>query len=215
MTRLPVWVMVSLALHAVLLIGWGLGTLAGGQPQSPSASQSMTLLLAEPEPAPAEPEPEAEPEPAPEPEPVTETEPEPEPEPVPEPLPEPIPSTPPTPQPQTEPAAPQAAAPGPGADQAGDTDNELNRYRRALREAIERSKEYPAQAQLRGHEGTVEVAFEVSPKGRAENIRIIESSGSRLLDVATERLLQRLRLPTPPEDLEVGTIRVPIDYYLR
>lgn len=185
-----------------------------------------------PEPRPPEPRPEPRPEPKPEPKPVPK--PEPRPEPRPEPPPEPAPP-PPTSQPaeqqvdgaQTEQlastatgAAEQKGRAGPiadGANATGQRDNAYNRYLGVIQSLIERHKEYPAQARMRGLEGTVEVWFQLDDQGRINEVKIVESSGNRLLDMSAERMLRRLRLPPPPPEiltLSRFDLQVPIAYRL-
>lgn len=117
----------AIAAHAVLLVGVGSMTLAGGRPAKPGQQQAVTLSLAqkpgdspvatapapapkpepEPEPKPEpKPKPKPKPEPKPEPKPKPKPKPEPKPEPEPEPKPEPQPEPEPEPQPEPEPAAP-------------------------------------------------------------------------------------------------------------
>ncbi|MBA3979513.1 MAG: hypothetical protein C0462_02825 [Alcanivorax sp.] len=100
---------------------------------------------------------------------------------------------------------------------AGQVENDYNLYLGKIRDAIERHKEYPAQARLRNQEGVVEVRFEVNGNGRVDNIEVLNSSGSRILDMSTERMLRRLRLPEPPDSIAdriAGGITVPVAYTL-
>jgi periplasmic protein TonB len=103
-----------------------------------------------------------------------------------------------------------------GASASGSEDNPLQRYLGLIESRIQRLKEYPPQARLRGQEGTVEVSFRVNEQGRIEDFRITRSAGSTLLDRAVERLFARLRLPPPEPDLlpELRSLTLPVVFEL-
>jgi len=77
--------------------------------------------------------------------------------------------------------------------------------------AIERVKTYPALARKRGIEGTVQVSFRITLTGEPEEIRIMKSSGFRILDRATLRVVKKAA-PYPHLDRRV---EVPVAYKLR
>lgn len=103
-----------------------------------------------------------------------------------------------------------------GASTDGNQDSAMERYLGVVQSRIQRTKEYPSQARLRGEEGTVEVAFAISAAGKIENFRIVRSSGSVLLDRSVERLFARLRLPAPAPELlpQLTDLRLPILFEL-
>lgn len=103
-----------------------------------------------------------------------------------------------------------------GASDQGASDSEIERYLGIIQSRIQRLKEYPAQARLRGQEGTVEVSFAVSADGEIEHFRIVRSSGSALLDRAVERLFRRLRLPPPDAELlpRLSALNLPVLFEL-
>lgn len=103
-----------------------------------------------------------------------------------------------------------------GASASGNEDNPLQRYLGVIESRIQRLKEYPPQARLRGQEGTVQVSFRVNEKGRIEDFRITRSAGSALLDRAVERLFARLRLPPPEPTLlsELSALSIPVVFEL-
>lgn len=103
-----------------------------------------------------------------------------------------------------------------GASDQGASDSEMERYLGIIQSRIQRLKEYPAQARLRGQEGTVEVSFAVGANGAIENFRIVRSSGSALLDRAVERLFSRLRLPPPDQELlpQLASLNLPVLFEL-
>jgi protein TonB len=103
-----------------------------------------------------------------------------------------------------------------GASNQGTNDSEIERYLGVIQSRIQRLKEYPAQARLRGQEGTVEVSFAVGANGEIEDFRIVRSSGSALLDRAVERLFVRLRLPPPDQELlpQLSSLSLPVLFEL-
>ncbi len=103
-----------------------------------------------------------------------------------------------------------------GASDQGANDSEMERYLGIIQSRIQRLKDYPAQARLRGQEGTVEVSFAVGANGEIEDFRITQSSGSALLDRAVERLFSRLRLPPPDQDLlpQLSALSLPVLFEL-
>ncbi len=79
-----------------------------------------------------------------------------------------------------------------------------------IRAAIERAKSYPYFARKRGTEGTATASFTINKTGRPENIRIIRSSGSDILDAAALETIRR----AAPFPVAGGVIEVPIAFRL-
>lgn len=221
---------VSILVHASVLLTVGALTLAGGRPEQPGVTEIAINLSAPPAPAPA-----AAPEPAPQPKPKPKPKAKPKPKPVakkPEPKPEPVEAVvedalanldepvettqPPSSQNQQQGAKGVAGDPGKGADQSGDNDTLLKRYLAKVRNTIESHKQYPHRARMRRQEGTVKISFAINASGRAEQVELSNSSGSRILDRATLELLSRLRFDAPPRELETipVNISVPVSYDL-
>ena len=80
----------------------------------------------------------------------------------------------------------------------------------AIRAAIERAKKYPLAAKRRGIEGTATVEFSIDTKGMPENIKIVTSSGSDILDNAALSTITRA-VPFPRD---IRIIKVPIAFRL-
>jgi len=225
------WV-ASALIHASVLVTVGALTLAGGRPSKPGVTEMVVNLSAEKPAAPPAP---AKPEPAPKPEPKPKPKVKPKPKPVAKPKPEPEPvvaksdvveeqDT------QEDAESEQAAAsqtqqvgakgmagdPGEGVHQSGDTENALNKYLAKVRDTIDYNKQYPHRARMRRQEGTVKVSFWINAAGRAEKVAVVESSGSRILDRATQELVSRLRFDAPPKDLDSIPVEIlaPVDYDL-
>ena len=77
--------------------------------------------------------------------------------------------------------------------------------------AIERAKTYPLIARKRGIEGTVYISFLISSSGKPREIEILKSSGSRILDRATVKVVKKAG---PYPHIE-NRIEVPVAYKLR
>ncbi len=224
----------SIVVHASVLVTVGALTLAGGRPAQPGVTEIAINLSAPPAPAPAV-APQPRPQPKPQPKPKAKPKPKPvvkKPQPKPEPKPEPVEEV-----VQQETAATDeslaeaqqsasqnqqqgakgiAGDPGKGADQSGNNDTLLKRYLATVRNTIESHKQYPHRARMRRQEGTVKIRFAINASGRAEQVALTDSSGSRILDRATLELLSRLRFEAPPRELETipVSITVPVNYNL-
>jgi protein TonB len=77
-----------------------------------------------------------------------------------------------------------------------------------------RNKQYPAEARARGEHGTVQVAFSIDRRGDVHRQRIVQSSGSPLLDRATLALVNRAA-PFPPPPAEMRGAEIPINVPIR
>lgn len=70
-----------------------------------------------------------------------------------------------------------------------------------LRKAIEMVWNYPSQAAQRGQQGVVRLRFAIAADGTASQIKVTQSSGHRLLDVA---IVDAVRLASPFSPLPQG-----------
>jgi protein TonB len=77
--------------------------------------------------------------------------------------------------------------------------------------AIERVKTYPIIARKRGIEGTVHVSFNIMADGNPYGIKILKSSGFRILDKATVKVVKK----AAPFPLVASRIVLPVAYRLR
>ncbi|MGO8692329.1 MAG: TonB family protein [Rectinemataceae bacterium] len=73
---------------------------------------------------------------------------------------------------------------GPEAGNAAGTGDAERAFFGRIREAIDRHKQYPQAARMRGTEGTVRVHLSISAEGRLMRVELASSSGSSLLDRA-------------------------------
>lgn len=112
--------------------------------------------------------------------------------------------------------AERAAAPAPGTF-ARDSDA-LPNWKSQVVARLERYKRYPSEAQSRGEHGVAQLAFSIDRSGGVHHARIVNSSGSSLLDSETLALVERAQpLPPPPPDVPGAQIAVvvPIRYNIR
>jgi protein TonB len=81
---------------------------------------------------------------------------------------------------------------------------------RSIRRQIERAQIYPEAARREGIQGTVELRFRIAADGSVEAVEILRSSGSGILDEASQQTIRR----AAPYPLVRGWIRLPLSYRL-
>jgi protein TonB len=101
----------------------------------------------------------------------------------------------------------RAAGPAPGA--VSHNPDALPSWKSALVARLERYKRYPPEAQSRGEQGIVQLAFSVDRSGGVHQPHIVRSSGSTVLDRETLALAERVS-PMPPPPPEVAGAQIPI-----
>ncbi len=94
----------------------------------------------------------------------------------------------------------------------GDGQGDLSTFLGLARKKIEGAKKYPWEALRRNWQGKVILSFWVDQKGEVSEIKILQSSGYRVLDEeAKATLLRASPLPVPPQmEAEMLKIEVPI-----
>jgi periplasmic protein TonB len=107
----------------------------------------------------------------------------------------------------TEQKAQRAAAPMPGASSRNP--DAVPNWKSQLVARLERYKRYPSEAQSRGERGVAQLAFSVDRSGSVHNARIVQSSGSSILDRETLTLVARAQ-PLPPPPPEIPGAQIPI-----
>ena len=127
----------------------------------------------------------------------------------------PIEAKPPTAAPSVEIPPSEAAPPTPGAE-VQTRRLSVIRWQSALAAHLERHK--PSSARARSEQGTVRIAFTIDRDGRLVTSRIVQSSGSAMLDRETLDMLARAQpMPKPPG--EVGerdlSFVVPVRFNIR
>jgi protein TonB len=109
-----------------------------------------------------------------------------------------------------------AAPPTPGA--AVRTPATFIRWQSALAAHLERFKRYPAAARTRGEQGIAKVAFTIDHEGHLLSSRIVQSSGSSVLDEETLGMLARAQpMPKPPGNAPDSALSfiVPVRFNIR
>lgn len=84
--------------------------------------------------------------------------------------------------------------------------------------ALERKKRYPAGAQWRGQEDTVQLKIVIDRAGKVLEAHVLQSKHFRVLDTEAEELARRASpLPAPPDSVPGDTIElvVPIEFFIR
>jgi TonB family protein len=81
----------------------------------------------------------------------------------------------------------------------GSRSEELTRFLQDVRSRLEQAKRYPWLARIQGQEGTARVQFMINVSGEVQEIRLLESSRSKILDEEAVTTVKRLgrfsRLP--------------------
>jgi protein TonB len=72
------------------------------------------------------------------------------------------------------------------------TNTASSRLQQSLTKALESHFHYPRLARKRGWQGTVEIGLNIATNGELSNIRVIQSSGYRVLDRAAVKSLKNL-----------------------
>jgi protein TonB len=132
------------------------------------------------------------------------------------------------PEPQAEVAIPIPEPPKPeppveekhatAPPQAKTPPRSVARWQSLLAAHIEQFKRYPAEARSRGEQGIAKVAFTIDHEGHLLISRIVQSSGSAMLDQETLAMLARAQpMPRPPDQLSDAelTFVVPIRFNIR
>lgn len=91
-------------------------------------------------------------------------------------------------------------------------------WQKALHVHLSKHKRYPGEARSRRIEGVVTVAFTIDHTGAVIERRIVEGSGSPLLDAEAIEMLGRASpLPAPPGDPQSGPLNLslPIQFNIR
>ena len=93
-----------------------------------------------------------------------------------------------------------------------------HQYQNSIRQRIEQKKTYPRRAKKRNVQGIVQVAFSINKSGVISKLRIIKSSGSKILDKAALQSVRSVgRFPAIPAGIRKASIDyvIPISYRLR
>ncbi len=96
-------------------------------------------------------------------------------------------------------------------------DKDMMRYKDIIKAKIASYTRYPALARKKDIEGIVYIVFTILSDGMAEDIKIVESSGSEILDKEAVKTVKRASpFPSIPERFELSllTIKVPFVFVL-
>jgi TonB family protein len=95
-------------------------------------------------------------------------------------------------------------------------EKERDEFLLEIRQRLEEAKRYPRIARLKGHEGIARIRFFIEPSGIPEDIRLVTSSGWRILDEEAIEMVRRVgRFSNPPAQWPNGIqIHVPLVFEL-
>ncbi|MGZ5810297.1 MAG: TonB family protein [Xanthobacteraceae bacterium] len=100
-----------------------------------------------------------------------------------------------------------------------DDSDKIPEWHKQVTNKLERNKRYPAQARIRGEQGTAYLEFKLDREGHVTESRIIRSSGSTALDQETIELLRRSDpFPKPPHATLKGAtvvLAIPLNFKMR
>ncbi len=92
--------------------------------------------------------------------------------------------------------------------------DQMKKYYQTLYAIIERNKYYPSEAKRRGEEGTPVVKVTIGEDGKIQEIVLIKSSGSTILDKEVVNLLRSIgKFPPPPGGRSI-TVNIAVEYSL-
>ena len=91
-------------------------------------------------------------------------------------------------------------------------ENYLNIHFSYIRERVNAALRYPLMARKQGWSGQVRVEFTILASGRIADLKIVESSGHRVLDRQALRAVESAN-PFPPPPV-VATITLPVNFEL-
>lgn len=103
------------------------------------------------------------------------------------------------------------------AEREPDKETLERRYFRQVKQYVTRAFTYPEEARARGLEGRVEIELVVDERGRVQSVKMLKSSGHRLLDEHALAVAEDLKIiPRPPEALgwRRRAVHVPFVYRL-
>ena len=127
----------------------------------------------------------------------------------------PKPEAPPSPVPPAPVVTPPPPPPGPS---EADLSDARHLYGQSLWGAIEKHKQYPKIAQMRGWQGEAVVELLLDGNGKLKSKKILTSSGYEVLDKQALNMVEKAApYPTPPEILRGSSfsIRVPVPFKLQ
>jgi TonB family protein len=105
---------------------------------------------------------------------------------------------------------------GPGEEDVPRSD-ELTHFIQDVRRRLEQAKGYPWLARIQGRQGTVRVQFIINSSGELQEVHLLESSRSKILDEEAVATVRRVgRFPQPPAAWHENIrIQVPLVFQLR
>lgn len=86
------------------------------------------------------------------------------------------------------------------------------RYLDVVRQKIEERKEYPVEARRQGIEGVVYIRFTILSDGQTDKIKIVKSSGYKILDNSAVTTINKSNpFPPLPKELNLSYVQVEVN----
>jgi protein TonB len=96
-------------------------------------------------------------------------------------------------------------------DVIGPDNHAMLRYQDMVKQKIEEARSYPLWAKKQGIEGVVFLNFIILPNGTSQDVKIIRSSGSGILDEeAVENVKRAAPFPSIPKGIGASFVRIEI-----
>lgn len=90
-------------------------------------------------------------------------------------------------------------------------DEAMLRYQDMVKQKIEEVKRYPEWAKEQGIEGVIHLRFIILANGRGQEIKLVHSSGSKILDQeATATIKRASPFPPPPREIASSSIQMEV-----
>ena len=85
------------------------------------------------------------------------------------------------------------------------------RYQDMVKQRIEEVRRYPPWAKRQGIEGTAYISFTVLSNGSSQNVKIVRSSGSKILDEEAVATVKRANpFPPIPKEISISFVRMEV-----
>jgi protein TonB len=88
-------------------------------------------------------------------------------------------------------------------------------WQRALAAWLAAHKAYPDEARREGREGTVELRFTIDRSGRVQQVELVNSAGSSVLDAAAQSMLRGAILPPLPPTMSQDKVTMTVRIHYR
>lgn len=90
-------------------------------------------------------------------------------------------------------------------------DEAMLRYQDIVKQRIEEVRKYPVWAKEQGLEGIIRLKFTISSDGHSQEVRLVHSSGSKILEREAIDTIERASpFPSPPKEIAASSIQMEV-----